>query len=118
MSQMQPDETRDKPRDDPEKMERTEPPPAARHSNGGDGHVDMEQVRMRFAELQSEFIDEPRSATKKAETLMEETVDKVTRSMRDQMERVHTDMSGDADTEKLRLAMHSFKEMIETMPGT
>lgn len=105
-------------RGNPEVMGRTEPVPMTTQPAHSDGWPDMNDIRMRFDELQSEFIDEPRSATKKAEALMEETVDKVTRAMHDRMERVHTDMSGDADTEKLRLAMHSFKEMIETMPGT
>lgn len=118
------DYSRDDPHDNPEVMGRTEPRGTTTEPRGtttepahDDMWPDMSQVRMRFDQLQSDFIDEPRGAAQKAEQLMAETVDKVTRSMHDRMQRVHGDIANGADTEKLRLAMHNLKEMIDSMPG-
>ena len=77
---------------------------------------DMSDVRSRFAEIQAEFIEDPRSAVEKAEQLVEEAVDRVTRTMHERIEAAHRDLTGkDGDTEQLRLAMRSFKMWIESM---
>jgi len=75
----------------------------------------MGDFRRRLDEIQSEFINEPRAAVKKAERLVEEAVDHMAKSMREHVKRMHADIEGNADTEKLRLMMRSFREFIDSL---
>ncbi len=99
-------------RSNPEVMGRSEPQTmtADRH-----GHMssEMGEMRMRFDELQAEFIDDPKSAVKKAEKLMEDMLNK----MRDRLQSTHRDVEKTDDTEKLRLAMRSYRDMIDSFAG-
>jgi hypothetical protein len=77
---------------------------------------DMAEFRQRFDQIQAEFIEDPKSAVKNAEQLMKEAVERITRSMRDQMQSLHRDVDGkDGDTEMLRQTMRSYRMWIETM---
>jgi len=49
---------------------------------------DMSDFRRRFDEIQSEFIEEPRHAVKKAERLIDDAIDHVTKTMRERIQRV------------------------------
>jgi hypothetical protein len=69
----------------------------------------------RLEDIQSEFINDPRAAVQKAERLVEEAVDHMAKSMREQVKRMHGDVEGNADTEKLRLMMRSYRVFIESM---
>ena len=95
-------------------------PTATEPMGGHDGAwPEMHEIRLQFDQLQSEFIDNPRDAVKKAERLMEEAVDRITRSMRDRMQTVHRDVGdNNSDTERLRLAMRSYREMIYSLGGS
>ena len=75
----------------------------------------MGDFRQRLDEIQSEFINEPRAAVKKAERLVEEAVEHMAKSMREHLKRMHGDIEGNADTEKLRLMMRSFREFIDSL---
>lgn len=76
---------------------------------------DMTDFHRRFEQIQSDFIEEPREAVKKAERLIEEMLDHVTRSMRDRMKTMRGDGDGKhADTEHLRLTMQRYKEFIRS----
>jgi hypothetical protein len=75
----------------------------------------MGEFRQRLDGIQSEFINEPRAAVQKAERLVEEAVDHMAKSMREQMKRMHGDLEGNADTEKLRLLMRSYRMFIESL---
>ena len=76
---------------------------------------EMGDYRRRLADIQSEFIEEPRAAVKKAERLIEEAVDHMAKSMREHVTRMHGDVEGNADTEKLRLVMRSYREFIDSL---
>ena len=75
----------------------------------------MGDFRRRLDEIQSEFINEPRAAVKKAERLVEEAVDHMAKSMREHLKGMHGGIEGNADTEKLRLMMRSFREFIDSL---
>ncbi len=75
----------------------------------------MGDFRRRFDEIQSEFINEPRAAVNKAERLVEEAVDHMAKSMREHLKGMHGGIEGNADTEKLRLMMRSFREFIDSL---
>ena len=76
---------------------------------------EMHQFRERLNEIQSQFIDEPREAVKKDERLIEEAVDHMAKSMHEHVKRMHSDVEGNADTEKLRLVMRSYRAFIEKL---
>ena len=102
-------------RDNPEVMGRTEPRPVeARRS---DVWPDMTEFHRRFDELQSDFIEDPKAAVEKAERLMEEVIESVTRTMRDRMKSMHRDRNDKADTEQMRLTMRGYRDFIHSMDG-
>lgn len=74
---------------------------------------DMRRYKGRMAEIHSMFIDDPRKAVQEAERLIDEMVDYVAKSMHEQVRRWHKDVEGNADTEKLRLMMREFSQMME-----
>jgi len=78
---------------------------------------EMGDFRRRLDDIQSEFINDPQAAVKKAERLVEEAVDHMARSMRENVKRMHGDAEGNADTEKLRLMMRSYRVFIESIDG-
>jgi predicted lipid-binding transport protein (Tim44 family) len=77
--------------------------------------AELAEFRQRFDEIQAEFIAEPRGAVEKAETLIEEAVDRMMNALHDQLRRIHTDVGDDTDTEHLRVAMLSYRELIDSM---
>jgi len=80
-----------------------------------DGWSEMVEIRRRFEELQSEFIERPQDAVKKAERLTEEAIDKMTKLMHEQISSIHRDIEGNSDTERLRLAMRNYRILIDSM---
>jgi hypothetical protein len=76
---------------------------------------EMREYKHRMTDIQSEFIEEPRAAVKKAEQLIEEAVDYMAKAMHESIQRMHKDIEGDADTEKLRLMMRNFSQFIEKL---
>ena len=71
--------------------------------------------RQRLADIQAEFIEEPRAAVQKAERLIEEAVDHMAKSMHEHVKRMHGDMENNADTERLRLVMRSYRDFIDSL---
>jgi len=84
-----------------------------------DGQIDfwpeVSQFRQRLADIQAEFIEEPRAAVQKAERLIEEAVDHMAKSMHEHVKRMHGDMENNADTERLRLVMRSYRDFIDSL---
>ena len=116
-------------RTNPEVMGRTEPvemdrsirpqPPPDEPIRQTDGRIDfwpeVSQFRQRLADIQAEFIEEPRAAVQKAERLIEEAVDHMAKSMHEHVKRMHGDMENNADTERLRLVMRSYRDFIDSL---
>ena len=88
----------------------------ARQAEPG-GWPGMGEYRQRFEALQAEFIEQPREAVEKAETLIEEAVDRMMTSLRERVRSVHSGIGDGGDTERLRLAMRSYRDLIESMGG-
>ena len=77
---------------------------------------DMADVRRRFDEIQSEFIGDPKEAVKKAERLMDEAIERITKTVHERMQSMHRDVDGkDGDTEMLRLTMVGYRKFIDQM---
>lgn len=78
---------------------------------------ELSDYMQRFDSLQAEFIDEPRSAVHKAETLIEEAVDRMMSSLRERLRQIHDEAGSDGDTEKMRVAMRNYREVIHSLGG-
>ncbi len=76
---------------------------------------EISDLRQRFDEIQSEFIERPRDAVKKAERVVDEAIDRVTRTMRDRSRSIHSDTEGTRDTEQLRLALQRYRAFIDSL---
>ena len=74
---------------------------------------EMSDLRMRFEQLQSEFIDDPKAAVQKVEALLDDAFNK----MRDRINNIHSSIQKTDDTEQLRLAMRSYRGMIDSLGG-
>jgi hypothetical protein len=91
--------------------------PAMRQPVDSDGWRELSDVEQRFHELEAEFIQEPQAAVKKAEILIEEAVERITRQLHDEVARMHGKAEGSSDTEQLRVAMLSYRTLIESIGG-
>lgn len=76
---------------------------------------EMDQYLRRFDEIQVEFIEEPRSAVDRAETLVEEAVNRMMGTFRERLRRIHDETEGGSDTERLRVAMMHYREFIDSL---
>ena len=76
---------------------------------------EMGDLRQKFDSIQSEFIDDPRSAVRKAEQLINEVVDRITRSMRERVDSMRSEAGKNADTEQLRQTMRGYRELVVWM---
>jgi hypothetical protein len=81
------------------------------------GWRELSDVEQRFHELEAEFIQEPQAAVKKAEVLVEEAVERITRQLHDEVARMHGNAERGSDTEQLRVAMLSYRTLIESIGG-
>jgi hypothetical protein len=71
----------------------------------------LTKFRQRFEEIQAEFIGEPRAAVEKAETL----IDGLMNALHDQLQRIHSNVESETDTEQLRVAMLSYRELFDSL---
>jgi hypothetical protein len=78
---------------------------------------DMADLRQRFDTIQSEFIEDPKAAVDKAEGLIKELVERLTRSMHERVDTMHRGVEGTQDTEQLRQAMRGYRELVLWMEG-
>ena len=74
---------------------------------------ELAKFRQSFEEIQAEFIGEPRAAVEKAETVIDGLVD----ALRNQLQHIHSKVEGETDTEQLRVAMLSYRELFDSLGG-
>ncbi len=81
--------------------------------------AEYDDYRRRFDAIQAEFIEDPRAAVQKADSLMAEVVEHMIDALRNRMQGIHGDVSadGEVDTERLRLVMRSYRQLIDSMGG-
>lgn len=78
---------------------------------------ELGEYQRRFESLQAEFIDEPRAAVHKAESLIEEAVDRMMHSLRERLREIHDRAGSDGDTEQMRIAMRGYRDVINSLGG-
>ena len=118
------DEMQQQPRRDEEQqmdrdqMRREEPvnrSPMRENREDDGAWPEMGTYRRRFEELQSQFIEEPKETVKKAESLVEEAVEKMVSSLHDRVNHIHSELGdGTDDTERLRMAMRRYRQLIDS----
>ncbi len=74
---------------------------------------ELSKFRQRFEEIQAEFIAEPHAAVEKAETLIDNLVD----ALRNQLQHIHGKVESETDTEQLRVAMLSYRDLFDSLGG-
>lgn len=90
--------------------------PAADSNTGGDWAMpEMNQFKQRFDELQAEFIQEPRAAVEKAETLVDEAIKRMMVTLQERLRRIQGETGGTSDTEKLRVTMMRYREFMDSL---
>ena len=103
---------------DREQMRREDPvnrSPVTDNRDDDRAWPEMSNYRRRFEELQSQFIEEPKEAVKKAESLVEEAVEKMVSSLHDRVNHIHSELGdGTDDTERLRMAMRRYRQLIDS----
>jgi hypothetical protein len=77
---------------------------------------DAASYMQRFEAVQAEFIDEPRRAVEKAESLVSEAIDRMMDSLKQELHRsrAHTDGDGGDETEQLRIAMKRYRDLLNS----
>lgn len=91
-----------------------EPLPAATKSvSETDFSSELTKFRQSFEAIQAEFLGEPRAAVKKAETL----IDGLMNALHDRLQRIHGNVKTETDTEQLRVAMLSYRELFDSLGG-
>lgn len=78
---------------------------------------DMSSYMDRFEEVQAQFIEEPQEAVRQAEALLGEAVERMTVTLHEQIRRIQNDVGDDKDTERLRMAMKNYKNLIHSLGG-
>jgi len=76
------------------------------HEPSGVDRPGMDDYRVRFEALQAKFIDEPRSAVRSAQSLVEEAIDRIMQELG------HTGDGDGADTEQLRVTMKRYRDLL------
>lgn len=96
-------------RDEPMK-----PSPMSQQRDTTSSSSDMADFKTRFEHLQVDFIDDPKETVSKAEKLVEEAVERMVSSMHERVNRIHNELGdGNDDTERLRVAMRSYREFMD-----
>src|SRR5579859_8167534 len=101
-------------RTNPEVMERSQSRTSQLSDRPGTW-MDMSPYLHRFEEIQAQFIEEPQEAVRKAEALVGEAVDRIMDTLREQLRRIQTEVGDDKDTERLRMAMKSYRHLIHSL---
>ena len=74
---------------------------------------ELTQFRRSFEEIQAEFIGGPRAAVDKAEELINGRME----ALDSHLLRIHNEVKTETDTEQLRVAMLSYRELFKSLGG-
>lgn len=78
---------------------------------------DVERYREQWRELQSGFVDEPKSAVREADSLVSQMMETFTAHLTERKRALsgQWDGDGDRDTEQLRLALRRYRALFDQM---
>jgi hypothetical protein len=78
---------------------------------------DVEQLRERWQAVQAEFVDDPQQAVQKADALVTDVIDNLTRTFEQTKDMLDTQL-GEADevsTEDLRVGLQRYRTFFERL---
>jgi hypothetical protein len=75
------------------------------------------QYRVRWAEVQNSFVDDPRQAVAKGDELVAEVIQSLAESFANERERLDEELShtGEASTEALRVGLRRYRSFFERL---
>ena len=75
------------------------------------------ELRDRWSDVQTRFVDDPRAAVKEADGLVEDVVEQLTKQFADERTRLESQWGRDekVSTEELRLALRRYREFFERL---
>jgi hypothetical protein len=78
---------------------------------------DAEQFRGRWSQIQTSFVDEPRSAVQQADALVSEIMQRLTKTFADERSALERqwDTGDDVDTEALRQALRRYRVFFDRL---
>lgn len=112
------------PRTEPESLselpETEEVPPAAPALNTDDAEVllgtdDAEKFRLRWRELQADFVDDPKHAVEGADHLVDEVMRTLSEIFADHKRDLEGQLRGGGETEELRVALRRYRSFFEQL---
>ena len=80
----------------------------------------LEGLRERWMEVQTDFVDDPRSAVEKAHQLVADLVNELTQTFTNERTSLESQWKGggDADTEALRVALQRYRDFFNRLLST
>lgn len=92
------------------------------HSESADGEslfagLDMSSLRARWDDVQAAFVDDPRECVQKADHLVSDLVENLTKGFADARTRLEAQWSQgqEASTEELRVALKRYREFFQRL---
>lgn len=76
---------------------------------------EVERFREQWRELQSGFVDEPKSAVREADSLVSQMMDTFTAQLTERRRALTGAWDGDVDTEELRVALRRYRVLFDQM---
>lgn len=80
----------------------------------------MEELRDRWTDIQSEFVDDPRASVKEAHAMVAEIVNELTDRFTNERASLESQWNRDEqpDTEQLRIALQRYRDFFNRLLGT
>jgi hypothetical protein len=80
-------------------------------------HADSEDFRLRWIDIQSGFVDEPKPSVEKADQLVASVIQKLTQVFADERSKLEQNWSkgGEASTEDLRQALRRYRSFFDRL---
>ena len=78
---------------------------------------DVEQLRERWQAIQAEFVDDPQQAVQKADALVTDVIDNLTRTFEQTKDLLDTQLgeADDVSTEDLRVGLQRYRTFFERL---
>lgn len=91
--------------------------PAADQGSMNQGSMDQDQMWQRWRDIQSTFVDDPRSAVSQAHALVSGEIERVVQQLQEQRDQLERGWSSgdDTSTEDLRRGLQGYREFLQRL---
>ncbi len=77
----------------------------------------MDAMRRNWSDVQASFVDDPRQAVEKAQNLVTQLVDELTKTFSSERSKLEQQSGSDPDTEALRVALRRYRSFFNRLLG-